>query len=120
MINQGRQELFNKAVGGLIEQGECAQDPSNGCMYRLEKDGKVLKCIVGQIISDEMAARNEGIIVSGFDIEDLEAIFGPYYRQEEGFWDDMQSIHDSAIDFATKIQNYKELAAEHELEWIFG
>lgn len=115
-----RQELFNKAVGGLIEQGECAQNPSNGCLYRLEKNGKVLKCIVGQIISDEMAARNEGIIVSGFDSEDLEAIFGPNYPQEAEFWDKMQSIHDSRVGFATKIKNYKKLAAEHELEWIFA
>lgn len=44
--------LFNKAVGGLLKQGEAAQkEPNGGCYYRLEVEGKQPKyCVVGQLI----------------------------------------------------------------------
>ncbi len=47
------QEIFDKVVTGLLKQGECARSRLT-CQYRLEKvDGKVIKCAVGQLISDE-------------------------------------------------------------------
>ena len=46
------QEIFDKAVGGVIAQGKLAIDPNRGCAYRTE-DGAA--CVVGQLIDAETA-----------------------------------------------------------------
>ena len=48
-------EIFNEIVAGLLAQGELSMSGEHGgmCYYRYKKDnGVVLKCAVGQIISD--------------------------------------------------------------------
>lgn len=45
------QELFNKAVGGIIAQGDFAYEEDIGCLYRTST-GK--SCAAGQIIPDEI------------------------------------------------------------------
>lgn len=92
-----RQELFDKAVGGMIEQGSYSVDSRGQCLYRLPTESGMKKCIFGQIISDEMAEElSYNPSVSAIKLEALVKIFGPYYDQSEvNFWDAMQNIHDS-------------------------
>jgi hypothetical protein len=49
-----RQDIFNTVATALIAQGEPAKEPLGGaCRYRLEEYGRMLKCAVGHLISDE-------------------------------------------------------------------
>jgi len=44
------QDIFNKAVGGILKQGESCFDSEEGqCMYRMGK----LRCAAGFLINDE-------------------------------------------------------------------
>lgn len=50
-------EIYNQIMTGLKEQGEPSiikdEDGPAYCFYRLEKNGKMLKCAAGQIITDD-------------------------------------------------------------------
>lgn len=50
------QEIFDKVLFGIREQGslcyETDEDGNGVCKYRLERDGKTLKCAAGHLIPD--------------------------------------------------------------------
>lgn len=51
---QTAQEIFDQAYNGILAQGKPAKTKNNNCFYRLElKDGTILKCGAGQLLSDE-------------------------------------------------------------------
>lgn len=55
------QEIFNKAVGGIMQQQERCVGDNGGCAYR---DGLGNKCVVGYLIDDEhYTPACEGMIV---------------------------------------------------------
>jgi hypothetical protein len=56
-----RQQMFNTAYHGLAAQGfERSVDASGGCRYRGDKG---MRCAIGYLISDEIAAKLEGFSV---------------------------------------------------------
>ena len=51
-MTQTRQELFDKAVGGVIKQGRASLSGTIGCSYRGESD---CACGIGQLLDDDVA-----------------------------------------------------------------
>lgn len=50
---EAMQDVFNRACAGVIAQGEPAGS-GTGCRYRMTgQGGKVLKCAIGQILTDQ-------------------------------------------------------------------
>lgn len=114
MINQ---ERFDLAVGGLIKQGCCAYDTYEGCQYENEKGHK---CIVGQFLTDEQRIKCEELgSIFSWPEELQREIIGT--REEVGFWQQMQYIHDHNYDnFGLVLQKFKALASIYDLEWRFS
>lgn len=50
------QEIFDKAVRGVVEQGALSANTDYGrhCRYRLQKNGRTLACGVGHLIADDL------------------------------------------------------------------
>lgn len=48
------QEIFDRAVTGVIKQGALSQMNGGRCRYRATKKGKTLACGVGQVIADDL------------------------------------------------------------------
>jgi hypothetical protein len=92
-----KQEIFDKVAKHLLTQNEAAiVEPSSfaklpRCRYRLEKDGKVLKCAIGCLIPDELY--HEGLEGP------LNGLLGsngllPFLDSDHDFLRTLQGIHD--------------------------
>lgn len=121
-----KQELFDKAVGGLIKQGECSYliiGPNlKSCRYRLKKNNTLLKCVMGQLIPDDMYVSTiEGTSVQWWPDELRESVFGKDLSTVDiRFWSLLQQIHDQyARDFPVCIEKMKEYCIKSDLQWNF-
>jgi len=92
------QEIFDKAVGGLLKQGKAARKENekgvNRCVYRTD-DG--LKCAVGQIIPDNLYQ-------SGMEDLSVDVLF-------QIFSDEMSAI---GLDMATQGHLLNDLQCVHD------
>jgi hypothetical protein len=103
------QEIFDKVARHLIAQGERSRDESNGsCKYRMQKpDGRLLKCAVGILISDEDYDWTiEGVVVSLLPAEILSKFTGP---GQLALLDRLQTVHDSCF---TNVAEFKKKMRE--------
>jgi hypothetical protein len=88
--------LFNHIVAKMIEQGVPSYS-SQTCFYRLEQDGKQLKCAVGMVLKDEdydPQMESHGIfnLVSKFKVD--------YLTGHADLLGILQNIHDTtALDY---------------------
>lgn len=94
------QEIFDFIVNHLRTQGEKASiGEMAGCKYRIEKNGKTLKCAVGCLIKDEFynpSLENFGAL-STMVLQALNRSLGmDLYRDSEtgGLIARMQLVHD--------------------------
>lgn len=112
------QEIFDFIVNHLRTQGEKASiGEMAGCKYRIEKNGKTLKCAVGCLIKDEFynpSLENFGAL-STMVLQALNRSLGmDLYRDSNtaALIARMQRIHDQYIphnwerEFAITAQNY--------------
>lgn len=98
-----KQEIFNTVARHLMAQNERAKNPEEagvaGCRYRLLKDGKMLKCAIGCLISDEHYIEE---IIEGLRAGEprvIDALMGSGYPGEEfgPFYLDLQQVHDDYL-----------------------
>ncbi len=113
-----RQAAFNKVWECLKQQGERSHGP-DGCQFRVEKNGRVLKCAIGCLIPDEKY--DPRLEISG-SIEALTAggliEFEPTLEDRD-FLGALLNAHDSADDpvgfWDECSQNLKRVADRFEL-----
>lgn len=118
------QEIFDKAVGGIIAQDKLSQDDKGKCFYR-SADGSA--CVVGQLIDDETAHcwDNQGEWgASSIDKIIICGILPPNLKGHEQLLIDLQIAHDDvngtdprAIELF--ITNARLVSEKHHLEWKF-
>ena len=91
------QEIFNKAVTGILEQGEQSVNYANtSCMYRGEGGAK---CAVGMLIADEWYSPDlEETMVNNLTIQTALAmsIGRPLSKTEISMLYDLQVAHDES------------------------
>lgn len=89
------QEHFDKSTRGIIAQGGPATSESGGCFYHIERDGKKLRCGIGQLIP---AGKEPPASEIGFNLVTALETFLP--MDEVGLvrdtYSDLQSCHDNA------------------------
>jgi hypothetical protein len=92
--------LFNHIVAKMIEQGVPSYS-SHTCFYRLEQDGKQLKCAVGMVLKDE----DYDPQMEGQSICNLVSKFKAYYLTGHiGLLGVLQNMHDSlALDYHANV-----------------
>lgn len=96
------QIAFNKACQGIIDQGVASNIPDAkiGCYYRLKSGDKVLKCAIGQLLSDEQIKKykiKEGDDVRKFSTYLIDELLpGIEFETSYKFLDDLQLAHDMA------------------------
>lgn len=124
-----RQEFFDKAIGGILKQGEYSFDrESDTCMYYQEKDGKILKCAISHLLSDEQAKD----VQDRFPNETIEYVINNDGGVGESLGCDtvsdkyfllyLQDVHDSRAvlgDMSILIENAKAFAEQNELQYNF-
>ena len=108
------QEIFNKAVGGIYEQGEQSLDTYGECQYR-GKNGT--KCAIGMLIDDaHYALRLEGCTIRSEKIRSAveDSIGRELMDKELHLLIDLQNIHDGA-NYVNEggFKKYLLLAANH-------
>jgi hypothetical protein len=111
------QEVFDTAVGGIIEQGEFARlQRSTQCRCRLYRYGRTLKCAFGMLITDEEAAvaDNRGSI-DEMSEEEFPQRLGPHRKLLR----QLQTAHDDARDMTDFILWTKDICRDHGLEWRY-
>lgn len=130
MRKLSHQQIFTKAVRGVVRQGSLAMT-QGACKYRAVKGEKVLMCGVGQLISTDVYASNfEGcsaghcgptdwhrdnraprlglaLIFSGVDVTDTGTV---------DLLDQIQSAHDCAHDLQDFIRGAKDVATQFGLQ----
>lgn len=115
-----KQEIFDTVVNHLRKQGERSVEGDFGtCMYRLLKNGKMLKCAVGCLIDDDeydpsMEKRTILSIFkpdSGLRIPKLRKLAG-----HAGFLRRLQHIHD-CVPVASWEREFKTAAKLYSLEY---
>ena len=94
-----RQEMFDKAYIGVIAQGGPSVN-DHDCAYR-GHNGRA--CVVGQLVTDEVAAILDSLTTLGIDdILDVDddapqwEWLPPYFRGEADVLGELQSAHDGA------------------------
>lgn len=98
------EQIFQKAVQGVIDQGRASVTASGDCKYR-SRDGT--KCAVGQLIRHKFynsSIENNSInyfLVSGAVEHSIERKLSP---EEFSILEDLQQAHDS---FAEKLDSIK-------------
>jgi hypothetical protein len=88
-----RQQMFNTAYHGLAAQGfQRSVDGNNGCRYRGDKG---LRCAIGYLISDEIAAKLEGFAVCSNAPGVVECLKAAGIAPADvGFLRELQEAHD--------------------------
>lgn len=119
------QDLFDRAVGGVLKQGAPSVERRTGrCLYRGPHS---TCCAAGHLIDDtHYKSHFEGDIVTTFDILDAieKSIPGLKIGQQERYLiENLQTSHDAAArqnDFVSFFTaRVKELALRYQLGWNF-
>jgi len=107
--NTNEQEVFDKIVTHLREQGEPSIDSSNECVYRGETDGKVTMCAAGCLFLD-------GEYKAEYERKDWNTLIYDYNLNPKfsSLIDDMQDIHDRSS-VSKWEERFKELATDRVL-----
>jgi hypothetical protein len=105
-----RQEIFDKAVGGVIAQGALAMD-GTACCYRTD-DGK--KCAIGQLIDDEFYHRSlEGYGAGSSTV--MKALLRSGVDALDAMISYLQDAHDNSRDIADFKRRARKIAANYGL-----
>lgn len=113
-----RQELFDKAVQGIRDQGCLSKTEFGGCYYR-HPDNPAVRCAVGHLIPDEIYVpdMDQGSYGSAFDFS-----FTSRFSQlpaslvaEQDFLLSLQSAHDDSHDVSDFLSKAKTLADRYHL-----
>lgn len=122
MLN--RQLVFDTATAHLLTQRERATPDtkpnnsgfnSNNCKYRMQKEGRTLKCAMGALIPDEQYSEAfEGRRIGTIACLALDPKFGDLYTRDREFLDVLQTIHD-AVD--NTVDKWPQLLAKFAREW---
>lgn len=96
---QALQASFNRACAGILEQGCLAADP-DGCYMRYRRqDGSTIKCVIGQILTDDQMNRynlSDSASVANFPEELIEEMIpGVAPERAEMFMSSLQKAHDT-------------------------
>lgn len=89
------QEIFDKAVDGMLKQGEQSYDRDQGCVYRHPSG---LKCAVGHLISDDIYDPEMDNRVGSTSIREIVVAFPvlPHWmRDNVDLLTELQEVHDS-------------------------
>jgi hypothetical protein len=122
MSKQSLQDLFDKSTAGVLAQGKGAI-PVGGtsCFYRLTEHGKLLKCALGQVITDEQMTKHgltEGVGPRGFSEAFMaELLPGVISRDARMFLGELQEAHDNAARTIDFLVNFKVLANHVAATW---
>lgn len=102
------QDALNRAVLGIVEQGQLAFDPSGGCSYRVKSNGH--RCAIGQLLTNDQLASIEKLSLNHAPILTLVNynIIDVSFRH--AFFDDLQLVHDGAINLDNFLEKAKALA----------
>lgn len=89
-------QILQESLDYIAKNGR-AQCPETGsCKYKMEKQGKIIQCLVGRCLIPELYKEEmEG--KTARDIFDLygEEVFEPAYRgHSPDFWRALQALHD--------------------------
>ena len=116
------QEIFDKAVGGVIRQGSLAKGENNVCRYRT-KDGRA--CVVGQLIDDDLAHQWDDrcdpafLIIWRYDPDEIPVELRPHIQ----LLTDLQQAHDDASTTLRPFECFHDLVRQvantHNLEFKF-
>lgn len=129
------QEIFDKVVRALIEQGE-KSDIEGRCQYIMYRHDKVLRCAIGHLVTEEEAKRMDGSVYEGLirSSRSLCEIVGIAYNENQSdtdensigidrvrlrFLEDLQLAHDNANghDFVRSVKVLlKDLAVKFDLK----
>jgi hypothetical protein len=116
------QEIFDKAVGGIVKQGKPGFDYSRGVCSFYTRDGA--KCAVGQLIPDQLAQQWEAA-PEPFNTLLFESY--PELFQHREFINDIRLSHDRVAvnthhphEFMEEyLHQMKKLAKRHNLEFKY-
>lgn len=113
------QEVFDKVIKGLIEQGQKSFS-QHKCFYRLETDNGCLKCAVGLLIpDDEYDEKMETKVVAAiYEFDSLSEETRELLETHLDLLGDMQYIHDFREVEEWPI-SFKNLANQLDLDWKF-
>jgi hypothetical protein len=123
---QKMQDIFNRACAGVIQQGERAAENGN-CRYRLPKDGQILKCAIGHILSDDQIREHQvtdSINPWGFSYALTKELLGDMLHNDaRHFLIDLQRCHDLTAGYGSVfVESFKEkansVARQYELDPI--
>ena len=101
-----KQQVFDFVLNKVVEQGEKSSTDGyfSSCCYRLNKNGKQLKCGIGHLISDQ--EYNSGFEGKGVIGLVTEYNFSKFYPAV--FYDDLQLAHDRAVEGVNFVCDFKE------------
>lgn len=104
------QVIFDKGTAGILAQGEPARAPSGSCQYRTLKDGKTLKCAIGQVLTDEQIKKYdvlESMNPYTFKAELVnELLPGVEWSQGKDFLALFQQAHDRADPYGGFVNDF--------------
>jgi hypothetical protein len=106
-----KQEIFDKAILGLMAQGRLGYGENCRCSY-------TAGCAIGQLMTDEQRTKYDEAkcalvenIVRYFPDDELALELAP----ETEFCVELQFVHDGADDLCDFLKKAKQLAMEHNL-----
>lgn len=111
------QEIFEKALRGVIAQGALAQTQTGSCAYRFA-DGR--KCAAGHILTEEQLDRiyAVGLNERGFAaVNDFLELFDESNSQEFALIEAMQRAHDTANNLEAFKAGMKRVASNFDLSY---
>ena len=111
------QSAFTKAAKGLLDQMVPSRTFSDTCAYRTLKNGKLLCCGIGFLVSNELASlmdrKGDSSVGAVMDISKVLEVLG---HLDIELLEDIQAIHD---EYATEEweERLKRVAKNHNLIW---
>lgn len=118
------QAAFNKSVLGIFKQGCKSYNDGVGCQYRMECQGTILKCGVGQLIDDDTypwvqegctpAELSNKVIAKIMNIDPKDT---GKSSVASAFLSHLQSCHDNAASGPNFIAEFSERIAVMASEW---
>jgi hypothetical protein len=108
------QSIFDKSTAAIIAQGEPSRAVTGACSYRCTKNGKSLKCAIGQLLTDEQMSKyqvRESFNPYVFQINLIaELAPGVDVDHAKAFLAELQQCHDRAEHLDRFLGSFKNLA----------